>query len=154
MSFILSFLGPLLGKISPKMWLYGLVAAALGVMLWAGWSHYTGLVEDNATLSANAVKLETAVEQQQKTVDAALKGIDRWKKSQRKLMRNFKELRRVTYQAGEEKRRINELFAKHDIGKLARSKPGLIEQRVNRGSARIARLLSCATGARNLCSSD
>lgn len=42
--------------------------------------------------------------------------------------------------------KLNKVFASHDLSTLAKKKPGLIQNRVNSGSARALRLLECETG--------
>ncbi|WID42041.1 i-spanin [Pseudomonas phage ZQG1] len=52
---------------------------------------------------------------------------------------------KVQEASGSYDREVKDVQAKHDLGALASKKPGLIEARVNAGSARVLRLLEQAT---------
>lgn len=123
-------------------------------LLTAGYFHYKGLVANLKTLEANAVKMDLAVEIQHKTIGVFKKSIDSWETSQNELIAQMEELKNVSEQAAAERGRLGKIFAKHNIAKLAARKPGLIEKRINRGTAHALSLFECATQGGIDCESD
>ena len=119
------------------------VVTAIGAAYW----HYTSLLEDNAVLRENNTKLEFAVEQQGVTIDEQSNAIDEWQASQDRLLSVLEGMQEAQQSATSETRRLNDAFSKRDLGALANQKPGLIERRINDGTARALRLLECASGA-------
>ena len=114
-------------------------------LLTAGYFHYKGLVANLETLEANAVKMNLAVETQHKTIGVFKKSINIWATSQNELIARMEELKNVSEQAATDRDRLGKIFAKHDIAKLAARKPGLLEKRINRGTATAISVLECAT---------
>ncbi len=137
---MLSFLG--LGKIQIA------VAAAL-LMAIVGLSLALWFVRgERDTLLENNAKLDIALKVQEATIDAALDNVQEWRLAFEGLQANIKELSRVQEKAGEESRRLNDIFSKHDLEALARRKPGLIENRIQRGVDNTWRLLNDITAGR------
>lgn len=130
-----------------KLAIAGIATLAVLAIVAAGYMHYTGLLAERDQLQADNVRLGTAVELQHDTIDAQASAIDEWQTAQAQLLARIDEMQRVTREATAETRRLNDLFSNHDLGNLARERPGLIERRIDDGSARINRLLECATGA-------
>lgn len=142
-------IGKLMGFV-PTPWKIaglGIIALAVVTAVGLGYRHYNNLLLENQTLKANNVKLEVAVEQQQQTIARAQETIDSWAEAQRQFTARVQELTAVLETASAETKRLNDVFAQHNFGELAQRKPGLIQRRVNDGTARINRLLECDTGA-------
>jgi len=96
------------------------------------------LIADNATLGE-------AIKQQQAALLATQEAIQTWKEAaaeQQVVMEAvLDENRNVAQQA----RKLNDVFKRHDLDRLAGAKPGLIERRVNDGTAAIFGVLESAT---------
>lgn len=130
-----------------KMGLFAFGAIAVVTIIGLIWNHYTNLLETVKILGENAVKLEAALVEQGTTIDEQETAIDEWETSQETLVNRMGEFQEVSWQASKERRRLDDLFAKHDFTFLTRENPGRIELRINRGTAREQRLLECASGA-------
>jgi len=130
-----------------KLVLMGLAAAAVTLVIFLAYKNYTDLQDRVAVLTADNITLTGAVETQGKTIDAQQSAIGEWSASQDELVARFDELQQVAMQANNEVRRLNGIFARHDLTTLARERPGLIERRINSGTDAANRLLECATGS-------
>ena len=85
------------------------------------------LYTQNQTLTENNIKLEAAVEEQQKTM-AVMK--EQYEKQGKSLM----NLTRRNAEIEAEKAEYLEIFSRHNLDNLALKKPGLIENRMNNAS--------------------
>jgi FtsZ-binding cell division protein ZapB len=94
-----------------------------------------GLRKDNAVLSSNVSKLELAVNQQKDTITYAENAIQEWKQRESALKSTLTKLIRAKERAEAENRRLNNVFSAHDLKELSYAKPGLIERRINDGTA-------------------
>ncbi|AKQ75791.1 hypothetical protein FDH82_gp01 [Roseobacter phage RDJL Phi 2] len=130
-----------------KLAIAGLLVAAMVTIIGLGYRHYTSLLSERDILKANNAVLETAVGTQQTTIDAQTAAISEWDQALAELSARMEEMERVRHEATQETRRLNALFADHDLRRLSFGRPGLIEPRINDGSDRAIRLLECATGA-------
>lgn len=136
----------LVEKIGIKGLLLTIGTLALGLCIFLAWRHYTGLLDTINTLKVNSALLKTAVESQDKTIDAQQKVLADWKHNQEEMKKLVNESVAVSKEANAELRRLNVLFVKHDLEVLAGKKPGLIQNRINVGSDRARKLLECASG--------
>lgn len=109
------------------------VAVVVGLLYWQNQS----LKEDNAILIGNNATLESVVSEQQATVNAAVSAIKEWSGKMDALTQSVGEMAEAGRQASSETRRLNNVFARHDMERLSLAKPGLIERRINRGTANI-----------------
>lgn len=130
-----------------KLAIAGLLALATVTIIGLGYRHYTQLLDERDTLTTNNAVLETAVETQQTTINVQTAAISEWDAAMAELSSRIEEMERVQHVAAQETRRLNELFSRHDLGRLSLQRPGLVEPRINDGSDRAIRLLECATGA-------
>ena len=121
-----------------RLFLIGIVATAIA----GGGFYVVKLQKDNAILKANAIKLESAVAEQQELI------------TQQK--EDFKEIlaanQKMNELVGALKKDLEDLdkrFNKNnrDFGKLALEKTGAIERIINKGSAAAARCIEIASGA-------
>tara|TARA_B100000401_G_C52534164_1_gene590573 strand:- start:314 stop:694 length:381 start_codon:yes stop_codon:yes gene_type:complete len=85
------------------------------------------LYTQNQTLTENNIKLEAAVEEQQKTM-AVMK--EQYEKQGKSLM----NMTRRNAEIEAEKAEYLEIFSRHNLDMLALKKPGLIENRMNNAS--------------------
>lgn len=88
------------------------------------------LYNENQTLTANNIKLESAVEEQKQTMAALQESYERQGKALGNLQRRNNEIEA-------DKARYLEIFSKHNLDKLALVKPGMIETRFNNGTAEV-----------------
>lgn len=135
------------GGLQLKVVFAGVIGLLLLGMLGTAYWHYTRTVAENKVLRAENATLETAIDTQTLTIDAQRDAIDGWEEHSREIVRQMETLQRTGEEAREETRRLNELFRSHDLEGLAAQRPGLIENRVQRGSDRASCLLERASGA-------
>lgn len=136
---------------SIRLWLIGLLAAGLASIIGLAYFHYTGLVADRARLEANQATLTLTLARSQEATAAAVEAVGEWKAASERMAQELARLAAVQAEARAEARRLNDLFSRHNLEELARAKPGLVERRVNAGTARALRLLECATGGGHDC---
>lgn len=124
-----------------------LAGLAIVTILGLGYWHYTSLLRDIEVLRANEAVLKTAVETQTEAFEQATDALDDWRRAQEQLVQRVERMQAVAEAARDETRRLNDLFANHDLGSLAQARPGLVERRLNDGTAAALRMLECASGA-------
>jgi|TARA_B110000971_G_scaffold220939_1_gene266149 cell shape-determining protein MreC len=88
------------------------------------------LYSENQTLKINNSKLEGAVAEQKAAIVAIQESFAKQGKSLQNLQRNYNQIE-------QEKDQYLAIFAKHNLDKLALAKPGLIENRINKGTATV-----------------
>jgi len=105
-----------------------------------GYLYVQKLQKDNATLKANQIKLESAVEDQKLVIESQAE--------------DFKKIRSTLTKLEEEKAKLekdkadlSKRLGKHDIGNLAENKPGLVEKIINGASKSAARCVEIASGS-------
>ena len=105
-----------------------------------GYLYVQKLQKDNATLKANAIKLESAVEDQKAVIESQAE--------------DFKKIRSTLTKLEEEKAKLekdkadlSKRLGKHDIGNLAENKPKLVEKIINGASKSAARCVEIASGS-------
>jgi hypothetical protein len=96
----------------------------IGVIVVLGMGGYF-LYQENITLTANNIKLESAVEEQKETLRVVQESFEKQSKSLQNMSRNEIE---------QEKSRYLEILSKHNFERLAQVKPGLMELRFNKGT--------------------
>ena len=85
------------------------------------------LYNENQTLTANNLKLEYAVEEQQRTMEVMKEQYEKQGKSLMQMTRRNAEIE-------QEKAEYLEIFSRHNLDLLALKKPGMIELRMNNAS--------------------
>jgi len=86
------------------------------------------IYQDNQTLKANNYKLEIAVEEQKVAMLAI-------KESYEKQGQSLMQMTAQNALIEEEKNKYLDIFRRHNLNQLAEAKPGLIETRINKGTA-------------------
>jgi hypothetical protein len=125
-----------------KIILLAFLAVAGGLFYW----HYTVVVgERNAALTqVGALKISNSVQQQTiSTFESALKD---WKKREEAFKLTLDKMIIEQTKANEQTRRLNDVFAKHDLERLSIAKPVLVENRINSGTADVFRMFERSTG--------
>lgn len=124
-----------------------LIGVALVTAIALSYRHYTGLVDDKAELTAKVGTLEQDVAREKARADAFKLTIDKWDEAAAVQADALDQFSNAQREAGETTRKLTDVLSKHDLGALARSKPGLIQTRINAGTADAFRLLEQSTGA-------
>jgi len=117
----------------------GAVIVLLAGLAWAK-AYYDNSQAEIAQLKENAVKMELAIKQSEAAVKSMQKGIRDSVQANHAINKKFQRSRI-------ENTRLKDLLGKHDLGFLASKKPGLIETRVNKGTANANRCFEIASGA-------
>ena len=86
------------------------------------------LYSENQKLTANNYKLELAVEEQKAAMTAM-------KESYEKQGQSLMQMTAQNALIEEEKNKYLDIFRRHNLNQLAEAKPGLIETRINKGTA-------------------
>jgi len=86
------------------------------------------LYQDNQTLKANNYKLEIAVEEQKETMKVM-------KESYELQGQSLMQMQTRNAEIEEDMNRYLDIFRRHNLNQLAEAKPGLIENRINKGTA-------------------
>lgn len=139
-------------SISSKLIAGAVVFALLAGAGWLGYKHYTGLQEQIRRLEISNAQLMDRNALQQSAIDQQQDAIGKWQQEQERLVKQMEDLNKLAQQASKEVDRLNEIFSKHNLDRLSRRKPGLIEKRINDGTARASRMLECSTGKASSCS--
>jgi hypothetical protein len=98
----------------------------IGIIVVLGMGGYF-LYQENITLTANNIKLEGAVEEQKETLRVVQESFEKQSKSLQNMSRRNNEIE-------QEKSRYLEILSKHNFERLATVKPGLMENRFNKGT--------------------
>ena len=108
-----------------------LILGGLLVVTVAGSAWYIDYQADQiTTLKGNQIVLETEIQNQNES-------IERYLEQQKNQQVQLDQLESEKRPAIEEVNRLRKTFAKHDLDKLALAKPGLIQNRINKASARV-----------------
>ena len=108
-----------------------IILGGLLVVTVAGSAWYIDYQADQiTTLRGNQIVLETEIQKQNES-------IERYLEQQKKQQVQLDQLESEKRAAMEDVNRLRKTFAKHDLDKLALAKPGLIENRINKASARV-----------------
>ena len=105
-----------------------------------GYLYVQKLQKDNATLKANAIKLESAVEDQKAVIESQAADFKKIRSTLDKLEIEKEKLLK-------DKADLSKRLGKHDIGNLAENKPGLVERIINGASKSAARCVEIASGS-------
>tara|TARA_R110002153_G_scaffold216983_1_gene369446 strand:+ start:1808 stop:2191 length:384 start_codon:yes stop_codon:yes gene_type:complete len=105
----------------------------IGIIVLLGLGGYF-LYQENQTLTANNIKLESAVEEQKQTIQAIKDNLEK----QGKALQN---MQRKNAQIEADKDKYLSILSKHNFEKLAIAKPGLMELRFNKGTNDVLREL-------------
>lgn len=130
-----------------KLGIWAAVAAALVAAVVVTYSHYSDLVATNAAQAGRIATLESDVAREQARVAAYKDTLTKWDAAATAQVKALEELSAAKREAGAYQKVLADVLSKHDLGALAKRKPGLIENRVNAGADRVNRLLESATGA-------
>ena len=105
-----------------------------------GYLYVQKLQKDNATLKANAIKLESAVNEQKQVIESQAADF-------KKIRSTLDKLEQENAKLQKDKQDLSKRLGKHDIGNLAENKPGLVERIINGASKSAARCVEIASGS-------
>ena len=98
------------------------------------------LKKDNAILKVNQIKLETAVEDNNKVIEQQTADL-------KKIRSTLEVIDEKNRKLQEDKDKLSDRLGKHDIGNLAEKKPGLVEKIINKASDSAVRCMEIASGS-------
>lgn len=119
------------------------VATAIGVVVGGLYWLWQDAKGDLQTAIENTGKLTEAVKEQKETISDLRSANDDWAAANLNLQLAYQSEREARLKASAEARRLNALFAEHDLRKLSQAKPGLVQRRLGDGTDRIFRLFEC-----------
>ena len=105
-----------------------------------GYLYVNKLQKDNAILKTNAIKLESAVDNQKAVIEQQTQDL-------KKIRSTLKEIEEVNAKLQADRDALNKRLGKHDIGNLAENKPGLVEKIINKASKNATRCTEIASGS-------
>ena len=105
-----------------------------------GYLYVTKLQKDNAILKTNAIKLESAVDDQKAVIEQQTQDL-------KKIRSTLKTIEELNDKLEADRDALNNRLGKHDIGNLAENKPGLVEKIINKASDSAARCMEIASGS-------
>ena len=105
-----------------------------------GYLYVQKLQKDNATLKANAIKLESAVNEQKQVIESQAADF-------KKIRSTLDKLEQENAKLQKDKQDLSKRLGKHDIGNLAENKPKLVEKIINGASKSAARCVEIASGS-------
>ena len=101
----------------------------MGIILILGLATFY-LYNQNQTLSANNLALEGAVVEQQQAMTAMKESFEKQGKSLQQMMQKNAQIE-------QEMNQYLDIFRRHNLNQLAIAKPGMIEKRINDGTAQV-----------------
>ena len=108
--------------------------------LGGGYLYVNKLQKDNAILKTNAIKLESAVDDQKAVIEQQTKDL-------KQIRTTLKTIEELNDKLEADRDALNKRLGKHDIGNLAENKPGLVEKIINKASDSAARCMEIASGS-------
>ena len=133
----------------------GIKMLAAGVLLTAvagAYWHYTSVKNERNAAMAQVGALNVAHKVQSATISTLERAIRQWKTQADRFQLALDAMTEAQVEANSQTRRLNNVLSKHDLERLSLAKPGLIERRINRGTADILSVFECASGRD--CSND
>ncbi len=108
-----------------------LILGSLLFVTIAGSGWYINYLGDQiSTLKGNQLVLETQIEEQNESIKQYLE-------QQKNQQVQLNQLEAEKQEAMKDVNRLRKTFANHDLDKLALAKPGLMQSRINKASARV-----------------
>lgn len=102
-----------------------------------GYIYYKGTESKIATLQTKNLELQNVIRAQEFREEEQAKTIDSLQKNMAKTAEALQAQTKRNQEIEAEAQRYLAIFARHDLSKLAAAKPGLIETRINKGTANV-----------------
>lgn len=137
-----------------KVGIYAIIGVAVSTAVFLGYNHYVGLLDTITRLEKDVTTLTVSFDLEKETNNQLTELVTEWQ-----IAAEAAELRAQLAAENEadartETRRLNDIFARHNLTLLARAKPGLIERRINDGTDRVFSVLTCETTTPGRCDSS
>lgn len=123
-----------------KLYIIGFAGLFFLSVLGAAYGYYSWSQDEIKTLTANNIHLNKAVKDQKLAIESLVKDSVDVGEQVTKVNKEFRNAR-------EENAALKKKLVKHDLSFLAERKPGLIEKRINRGTADVGRCFEILSGA-------
>lgn len=127
----------------------GIKMLAAGVLLTAvagAYWHYTSVKNERNAALAQVGALNVANLVQEDTISTLEGAVLDWQIQAAQFQVTLSAMALAQTEANSQVRRLNNVLSKHDLERLSLAKPGLIERRINRGTADILSVFECASG--------
>ena len=115
---------------STKIMVFALAALFISGVVYGGYRYVENLQQENRILASNNATLEASEASLKLTLETTKLEIDRVNKER-------DELNDELNKAREKMQRMVKLFSDHDFANLVDKKPGLIQNRINKGTAKV-----------------
>lgn len=112
---------------------------------------YYSMKSNIKILTKNNEKLKLSVSKQSLIINSQNKNLLDWKKSRENYIKKIQELSDKNSEYQSDINNLRGLFERHDLQNLSIRKPILIENRINRSSDNIIRMLECETDRNKKC---
>jgi cell division protein FtsB len=122
------------------MRLSGILFVVIMVMGGIGYWYYTDTQKTISVLTENNAKLNVAVQTNEATIKQMAEDFQKASQELNRVNEEFSAIRRQNQVLGDK-------LAKHDLGVLGSSKPGLVERIINNASAKAGRCFELLAGA-------
>lgn len=123
----------MLGGIGLKLALLAVLATAIGAAYW----HYTVVKGERDAALIQIGAFQVVTENQRTTIRDQEAAIDQWAEAQARMQKTLDDLAVAQVKANTTARKLNNVLSKHDLHALSLAKPGLIQRRINSGTANI-----------------
>jgi septation ring formation regulator EzrA len=134
----------LLGGMGFKMALLAALVVAGGALFW----YISSIKSERDTALAQVGALTTAHEVQKAAITSLEKALADWKTQAEDFQKTLNSMAKAQSEANKHARKLNDVLSKHDLERLSLAKPGLIERRINGGTASILRMFNDTTAER------
>lgn len=125
-----------LGSLGLKFALLAILMTAIGGFYW----HYTVVKGERDTALMAVGALEVAAAVNSATIKDQEKAIDEWAVAQVRMQATLDAMAQAQVDANETAKELNDVLGKHDLHALSLGRPGMVERRINRGTANVLRL--------------
>lgn len=128
-----------------KIGILGAVMAAAG----AFYLHYKNIVNERDYALQQVGALEAVKAIQDTTIDALVENAADHIKAAEKFQETLNKMVENQEKSNKHARKLNDVLSKHNLTALSKSKPGLIERRINSGSSNVLRMFESETAGRD-----
>ena len=123
-----------------KIYMLIIVLGLVGGVVYGGWYYYKDTQERIQILTENSAKLEIAASTQKQTINTLVADAKKYQQLNKELNSNLEH-------ANDYKNSLIAKLRKHDLTRLSQQKPGLVEKKINNGTAKLFRSLEAISGA-------
>jgi len=125
-----------------KWMIRGVFGLAVALVIWLGYRHYTGLLDEVQELHAAQAQMETVLDVERQSVRSLQSVIESWEQSQAALEETLQQMQEESDAARAEARRLRQLFSEIDLESMS---PAAADSIADTTSDRLWRLIQEAT---------